>query len=409
MVSRCIRTSSHCRWSRSCYSSGPCSSSCGTRFVLTGSVRSSSLRPLFPFALSQLSGALFGAPNLWSPTWRAFSDLRSAQSVALYHSTNWRWILDAPHLLVPVLVGLMWSALVLRCNNGFLAAERFLASVLAFQLIASVYLQFFRDQWVLEFHYYFSLLWPPSSSSRPRPCANSVGRCRETSGGGDGSRPAWSSPFRRCWPRSTTGLVRVRRRVDHRRSCDPRHRCARSPRFACTWRGGRRRLPRRELPRHRCAIALESPPRRGQAGLLSRTTSWCSATRARPNAYSYLAASDLNDIVPPPAASGVPLLFWGPACWPQSLSVTAAEYGWLANAILGLPNLSPADVVGSTAYGPTSWCSCRRGNPTWTWCSPRCAPSSSCEGVSSARLHHGAATRSSRGSSRPGLRPPRTG
>ncbi len=297
-------------------------------------------------ALSQLSGALFGAPDLWSPTWRAFSDLRSAQSVALYHSTNWRWILDAPHLLVPVLVGLMWSALALRRNNKFRPQERLLAAVLALQLIASVYLQFFREQWVLEFHYYFSLLWPPVvlvATSTVCELGQTLRRYLR---------------WRRWLPAGLVIGVPLVLATLHIRVSFGFVVASITVGLAILGIVALGRIDARA--RSAAAVAgflvvmylvtvaqspAKSPPRRGQAALPKPHYELVFGHPSATERDLYLAASDLNDIVPAPAASGVPLLLWGPARWPQSLSVAAAEYGWLSNAILGLPNLTPADVA----------------------------------------------------------------
>ncbi len=296
--------------------------------------------------LSLLSGALFGAPNLWTPTWRALSDLRSVQSVALYHSTNWRWVLDEPQVAVPILVGLTWSALALRRENGFRAPERFLAAVLALQVVGSVYLQFFHEQWALEFYYYFSLLWPPVVLVAAATVCE-LGRVLLRD--------------RRWWRWLPAGLV-----IGIPLVLATFHlRVSFGFVTACVAAGGTIALVTavgRADARGRSAAAVggfllvmflvtvaqspaKSPPRRGQAALPKPHYELVFGHPSTHERDLYLAASDLSDIVPPPPESGVPLLLWGPTRWPPSLSVAAAQYGWLANAIVGMPNLSPADVA----------------------------------------------------------------
>ena len=341
--------------------------------------------------LSLLSSALFGAPDLWSPTWRAFSDLRSAQSVALYHSTNWRWILDAPHLLVPALVALMWSALALRRHNGFRAQERFFAALLASQVILSIYLQFFREQWVLEFHYYFSLLWPPVVLvATSTVCELSRALLRDLR-------------WRRWLPAGLVIGIPLVLATLHIRVSFRFVVASVTIGLAIAGIAALARLDARG--RSAAAVAgflvvmylvtvaqspAKSPPRRGQAALPKPHYELVFGHPSTHERDLYLAASDLNDIVPAPSESGVPLLLWGPARWPQSLSVAAAQYGWLSNAVLGMPNLSPADVARIETVRPdvlvllsTHETDLDRGVAALRTAFP------DSKVVSSARLHHG--------------------
>ena len=109
------------------------------------------------------AGMLFGTFDIWGPTFRALDELRESESVAIFHSSNWRWLLDTPHLLVPVLALLMWGLLALRRKNGYTTAEKVVAATLALQLAVMSYLQFFQNGWLLEFHYYFSLIGPATA------------------------------------------------------------------------------------------------------------------------------------------------------------------------------------------------------------------------------------------------------
>ena len=154
----------------------------------------------------------------------------------------------------------------------------------------------------------------------------------------------------------------------------------------------------------------KSPPRRGQAALPKPHYELVFGHPSASERDQYLAASDLNDIVPPPPESGVPLLLWGPARWPQSLSVTAAQYGWLANAILGMPNLSPADVERINGVRPdvlvllsTRESDVDRGVAALRAAFPNAKVSAS------ARLHHGGGQALFARVITMGLRPTRTG
>ena len=66
----------------------------------------------------------------------------------------------------------------------------------------------------------------------------------------------------------------------------------------------------------------------------------------------YKVASDLHEIVPEPPHAGVPLLMWTIEHWSERTSVAAAEYGWSANVLRGLPTLDTADVLRIRAVRP---------------------------------------------------------
>ncbi len=110
--------------------------------------------------LSAASVQVFGSADLWSPSFDAFDEVQSERSTAAFHSTNWRWVLDTPQLAVPLLVLAMWGLLRLRRRHSFSSQEDTLAAVLGSQSVVFTGLQFFRNDWTLEFHYYFEMLWP---------------------------------------------------------------------------------------------------------------------------------------------------------------------------------------------------------------------------------------------------------
>ena len=46
--------------------------------------------------LSAGAKVFFGAADIWTPNWRALSMVRSEEQTAVFHSTNWRWVIDTP-------------------------------------------------------------------------------------------------------------------------------------------------------------------------------------------------------------------------------------------------------------------------------------------------------------------------
>ena len=337
--------------------------------------------------------------------------LSSAQSVALYHSTNWRWVLDAPHSGTGArrahVVGPRVSAVTTasaRRNDSW-------RSVLALQVVGSFYLQFFRDSGCSSSTTTSRCCGRPSCSSQRRRCASSVARCCAIPGGGDGCRRAWSSRSCGAGLAPRADLVRVRRRVGHGRARDRRHHGARSPQFERTQRRGRRRLPRRDVS----SSPSRNHPRRvrpvvGRPRSRNRTTSWCSATRARPNAIStsLRATSTTSSHHPrnPACRSCCGGRRVGPS---RSASRPPNTDGWRTPSSV-CQTCRPRMSNGSTACARTSSCCCRRANPTWTAVSRRCAPPSR---MRRCQHRHGCTTVADKHSSHAcvtmGLRPARTG
>ena len=105
------------------------------------------------------SGLLLGQTNFLTPTWEAAFYLATPAQEALWHSDNWRWVLDDPYLLVPPAALLAFAVVYSRRGRGLGTPQAFLglAALLAFGVAAA--LQFAGRVQMLEVHYFSSLLW----------------------------------------------------------------------------------------------------------------------------------------------------------------------------------------------------------------------------------------------------------
>jgi hypothetical protein len=105
------------------------------------------------------SGILLGPFDYILPTIRAYRYLDSPAIVSEYHSTNRRWILLRPYLLVPVGVVGAWAATVGRRLRVVPTPQLLIGASCIAQIAVFGYLQFFGDAETLEQHYYSSSLW----------------------------------------------------------------------------------------------------------------------------------------------------------------------------------------------------------------------------------------------------------
>jgi hypothetical protein len=118
----------------------------GTAAVVTGT-------------LMLASGLLLGPVDYILPTFRAYRYLDRPLLVAEYHSTNRRWILLRPYLLVPAAAMAAFSVTFLRRLRAVPTPQLLIGSACAAQIAAFSYLQFFGNAETLEQHYYSSSLW----------------------------------------------------------------------------------------------------------------------------------------------------------------------------------------------------------------------------------------------------------
>ena len=115
------------------------------------------------------SGLLLGQTNFLTPTWEAAFYLATPAQEALWHSANWRWVLDNPFLLVPPAALLAFAVVSSRRGRDLGTPQAFLglAALLAFGVAAA--LQFAGRVQMLEVHYFSS---PPLVLRRRAPLAH---------------------------------------------------------------------------------------------------------------------------------------------------------------------------------------------------------------------------------------------
>ncbi len=111
-------------------------------------------------ALSALSYLYFGHGDLISPTLRAARTLRTPKELKNWHSSNWRWVLYVPYVLVPPTVLGAWVVARGRQWRHVGQEELSIATAFGLQVLAYYVLQFGggKEQ-TLEFHLFSSMLW----------------------------------------------------------------------------------------------------------------------------------------------------------------------------------------------------------------------------------------------------------
>jgi len=105
------------------------------------------------------SGLLLGPFDYILPTLRAYRFLNRPVVILEYHSTNRRWILRRPYLLVPAAAVAAWGATFLRRLRAVPTPQLLIGSACATQIAAFSFLQFLGNAETLEQHYYSSSLW----------------------------------------------------------------------------------------------------------------------------------------------------------------------------------------------------------------------------------------------------------
>jgi hypothetical protein len=109
--------------------------------------------------LAFLSGLLIGQVNYITPTLQSERFLSRPYQEALWHSTNWRWLLYDPYLLVPVAVFVGFVLVFSRRYKRITDAQLFLGACGLFEFLAAAYFQFIGKVQLVENHYFSSLLW----------------------------------------------------------------------------------------------------------------------------------------------------------------------------------------------------------------------------------------------------------
>ena len=294
--------------------------------------------------LSVAAWFLFGSADIWTPTFHAFNRLRTPEQVAVNHTSDWRWVLDAPHLLVPVLVAMLWFLLFLRRQRGFRNAEALLFATLAAQSAAFAVLQFGLKEQVLEFHFYLSMLW----SSTVLVAASIVCElCRSLL-----DRRGW-----RWTPAAAILLVPIAVAPVHRHislRLAPGLLLAGGVIVAVfllvTWAGPKGRLAAMALfvvGAYALVVAQSptSPLLPGQAAFPKPLYGEVFGTDDHTAQDLYIVASDLHKVVPQPPHDGVSMLMWGGRHLSESGSIAAAQYGWNAHVVRGFPVLDGASIA----------------------------------------------------------------
>jgi len=111
-------------------------------------------------ALMVGSGLLLGPVDYIGATRKSFHYLNSAVIVHQYHSTNPRWVVLRPYLLVPAAAVGAYAAAFTRRLGDVTTPELLVGLSCVAEIGAFVYLQFFNHVEVLEQYYYSSSLWP---------------------------------------------------------------------------------------------------------------------------------------------------------------------------------------------------------------------------------------------------------
>jgi Dolichyl-phosphate-mannose-protein mannosyltransferase len=295
-------------------------------------------------ALSVGTWAAFGTADIFRPTWRAFEGLRRPEAIAVNHSTNWRWVLDAPYLLVLPLILVVWIALARLRRKAFSQSEWMLWLTLSLQVGASVVMQFALEHQILEFHFYSSLLWAAATLV----AASTVIEL---------SRPLLVRPRLSWVPAAVLVAVPVAFAVLD---------VELSLRFATALLlataaavvvtalyltrstiAGLGALAIFTVVAHTLVIGQSSylPLRSGQA-LFPRPQYGLAFGGL--NAFErdrYMVISELDDVVPAPPTAGVPLVIWAADDVSETVSIAASQYGWRPRMVLGLPRLDSASVA----------------------------------------------------------------
>jgi hypothetical protein len=111
-------------------------------------------------AMAGMAHWYLGHGDLITPTLRAARRLRTPAEIVKWHSSNWRWVLYVPYVIVPPALLAAWLVARARHWRRLKQEELILGATFALQVVAYFALQFAggREQ-TLEFHLFSSMLW----------------------------------------------------------------------------------------------------------------------------------------------------------------------------------------------------------------------------------------------------------
>ena len=109
--------------------------------------------------LALLSGVEIGQVNYITPTLQSERFLSRPYQEALWHSTNWRWLLYDPYLLVPPAVLIAFYLVFARRYDRITNTHLFVALCGLFEFLTAAYFQFIGKVQLVENHYFSSMLW----------------------------------------------------------------------------------------------------------------------------------------------------------------------------------------------------------------------------------------------------------
>ncbi|MGA8296583.1 MAG: glycosyltransferase family 39 protein [Acidimicrobiales bacterium] len=109
--------------------------------------------------LAFLSGFEIGQFNFITPTLQSERFLSRPYQEALWHSTNWHWLLYDPYLVVPPAVLIAFIAVFLRGYRSITTTQLFLGLCALFEFLTAAYFQFVGKVQLVEEHYFSSMLW----------------------------------------------------------------------------------------------------------------------------------------------------------------------------------------------------------------------------------------------------------
>lgn len=108
--------------------------------------------------LSLIAYLWLGHANMISPNLKAYRLLQTPRELALWHSSNWRWVLTVPYVIVPFAACGGWLLGRIR-GNGLDRSELSVGIGATLGVLAFAWMQFFGTVGTLEYHIYSSMLW----------------------------------------------------------------------------------------------------------------------------------------------------------------------------------------------------------------------------------------------------------
>jgi 4-amino-4-deoxy-L-arabinose transferase-like glycosyltransferase len=109
--------------------------------------------------LAWLSGLAIGQVNFITPTLQSERFLSRPYQESLWHSTNWRWLLYDPYLLIPPAVLIAFVLVFARRYRRVTDTQLFLGLCGLFEFLTAAFFQFVGKIQLVENHYFSSMLW----------------------------------------------------------------------------------------------------------------------------------------------------------------------------------------------------------------------------------------------------------